>query len=901
MKTWKSFLLLLSVILLIGTAFWIYKSYFSYRKIDNLELISQDAVFVLESYNGAETWNQLVKDPVYEILTTLPAFQKFSNQLTTLDSLTGGSGKITNTISGKQVTISLHPTGLETFDLLFTININKRNANSLIDEIKNRIDPATRFQTRKYSEIEILEYFDNQNNRLWSLTILDELVLVSSSSFLLEEAVRFYLSENPENYFSFASATPYPAGTLARLHVSGKGLSSLLKGVSQDRENSEIIGLEKLNAGLTLNMTFEKQQLHFKGSLFSDNNVNFTPSINANLNAIESLITNRTLTLTQYNLESIFETQQLNNLAFNPKATLSGEIQQLLIDKGFFDALTGEIYHLHLEDLGDAVNNSAILIRTNDPLFSFGLLREYQETTLTEGTDFYLGNEILNLLEEDFPAHLFSGKFKGFKQTFVTVLEETLVFTNSQQAMKLILDDHAMGNTWLKFPKNPAAKKSLNPNSGFAKIILLDQIWNKWTKEANASWNSFLQKYAPSFRSFPLISLNINQVKNKQEASLIIHYQSESKTSNTNTAGILLLPSKSTSFTSSILYGPKSIVNFLDKTEDVLVQDDQNNIHLINSGGERVFSVKLDGPIVSETFQVDYYKNGKLQILIATETKIYGIDRLGNPLPGYPINLNGEQITHLNLIDYNNDKDYRYFLSTTKGNLYLLDKKGQKLEGWTPLSIGENTIAPPSHIRIPGKGDVLLAQTEEGNLHLFSRRGEKQAGSPFSLGNKLLSPLRFKLDQSSKKGLFLGITAIGEVVNCDLEGQITYKNQLVKEDKENEFFLIQDPKQIGFVFVSRQFNQISVLDKDEKLLFKTKISAQNLIYQYFDFGSNRQIFALTDLEQEFSYLYDLNGNLMTAMPLESTGKIQITYQATLGQFLIRTIRGKKLTEFQLAD
>ncbi len=85
------------------------------------------------------------------------------------------------------------------------------------------------------------------------------------------------------------------------------------------------------------------------------------------------------------------------------------------------------------------------------------------------------------------------------------------------------------------------------------------------------------------------------------------------------------------------------------------------------------------------------------------------------------------------------------------------------------------------------------------------------------------------------------------------------------------------------------------------MLFKTKISAQNLIYQYFDFGSNRQIFALTDLEQEFSYLYDLNGNLMTAMPLESTGKIQITYQATLGQFLIRTIRGKKLTEFQLAD
>lgn len=892
---------MLSLILLVGSGVWIYKTYFSLRKINNLELISQDAIFVLESYKGAETWNQLAQDPVFQILTTFPAFQRFSKQLTTLDSLAGGSGKISRSISGKQVTISLHPTGIETFDLLFALNIEPENTKDLIVQIKKRLNPSTRFQSRKYSDIEIVEYFDSQNTRLWSFSILDELVLISPSSFLLEEAIRFYLSENTQSYFTAGSKKPYQQENLARLHLSGKGLSSLIKGVSQNRENPDLKALEKLNKGLILDLSLQKNKLTFEGALLSDQEANFTPSIKANLHTIEALISNRTISLTQYNLQDIFETQKLKNLAFTPKATLSGEIQRVLLDKGFFDALTGELYYLNLEDLDDATDNYAALIRTNDPTFSFDLLKAYQKTTVTEDSDFYLENEILHLLDEEFPAHLFAGKFMGFEQTFATVSGEVLIFTNSQQAMKIILDDHAIGNTWQKFPKNLTAKNSLNPNTGFSKIILLDQIWDKWTQTANPAWSSFLQKYASSFRSFPLISLNIHQVNQETDASLTIHYRPEPLPLDSDPDIILLQPSKSISFASQIQYGPRSILNFLDQTEDVLIQDIENKLHLINSGGEKVFSYQLNAPIISDVFQVDYYKNGKLQILVATDSKIYGIDRLGNPLPGYPIDLADEQITHLNLLDYSNEKDYRYFISTAKGNLYLLDKVGKQLDGWNPLPIGEKTIAPPTHIRVPGKGDVLLAQTEAGQFHLFSRRGEKLAGSPFSLGSNFNSPLLFKYEPTTKKSYLVGITSLGEIINSDLEGQISYRNQLIKEDKDLDFQLVQNPNQTGFVFVSRQYNQVTVLDSSEKPLFSAKHSDKNLIYQYFDFGSNRQIFALTDLEQEFCYLYDLQGKLMTATPLESNGKIQITYQPTLDQFLIRTIRGDKLIEFQLAN
>lgn len=902
MKIWKSFFILTGLTLLLGGFFWLYKAYFSQRKINSLELISKDAIFVLESYQGAEAWNRLVQEPVYQILINFPAFQKFSGQITSLDSLTGGNGKFARSITGKQITISLHPTGIETFDLLFSFNSSAENAENLLGEIKNRLIPGTKLQTRRYSDIKILEFFDPQNNRIWSAAMLNDQILASPSSFLLEEAIRFYLSENPESYYSIAVSKPFENGSLARLLLTSKGISSLLKIVSQDRENVTLKALESSDDGLILDLIFEEDQLLFKGDLISTRSLNFTPSIKADLTAIKSKISNRTLAVTQYNLSSIFESQNFKNLAFTPKATLTGEIQRSLLDRGFFDALTGEIYLLDLEETGNSQDNSALIIRTSAPTNSFDLLREYQKSTVTENPDFYMGKEILHLLEKDFPAHLFSGKFAGFEQTFVTLSDEILVFTNSQEAMKMIIDDQTTENTWLKFPKNLAAKSSLNANSGFTKTILVDQIWQKWIQKANPAWSSFLQKYANSFRSFPLITLSINQTNNQGSAILAIQYKAKTILPDAPLNAIMLKPSTSISFTNPLIYGPKSIINFQDQTEDILIQESSNTLHLINSGGEEVFAAQLDSPITSEVFQIDYYNNGKLQILLATQSKIFGIDRLGNSLPGFPIILNEEQIVHLNLLDYSNDKDYRLFVSTDKGNLYLLDKTGKQLEGWNPIHIGEKTIAPPTHIRIPTKGDIMLAQTNEGNLHLFSRRGERYANSPYNLGIKQISPVSFRYDPVTDAALFIGINPLGEIIHYDLTaGKITYKNQLIREDKDNEFMLIQNQNKTEFIFISKEYNQITVLDRTEKPLFKTKISGENLIFQYFDFGSYKQILAITDLEQNFCYLLDFEGNLITTVPLESTQPIQITHQINLAQFLIRTINGNKLTEFQLAD
>jgi hypothetical protein len=900
-KIWKSLLLLFIVLLLAGGGFWIYKTYFSSRQVNSLEVISQNAVFVFETYEGAQQWNTLVNDPVWEILKTLPAFQRLSNQLITLDSLNGGSGEVAKSLNGQQATISLHSTGIETFELLFTLNLNPSTATGFINEIKERIPSGSRFQPRQYSSTDVLEYYDSENNRLWSISLLSDLVVISSSSFLVEEAIRFYVNEDQQSFHALVKSIPYNSEAQGRLLLAGKGIGSLLKGIGGQRESATISALEIMAGVAALDLYLEENQMVFKGPVVYDEEVDFTPSIQANLAAIEEVISNRTLAITQLNLESIYETQKISNRAFTARATFSGDIQRKLLDKGFLDSFTGELYLLDLENAGGANQNLALLARTRDAAVAVQLLKEFQESESDEGSDFYSGHEILYLSEEDFPAHLFAGKFPGFGQTFITFENDVLIFTNSQQAMKLVLDDIRSGSTWGKSSNAPIAKKDLSPTSGFSRLYLTDQIWDSWVNKANPSWSSFLQKYGEAFQSFPWISFKVNQLQGRTEATLSFPYDGKSKPTIETTEAISLQPSNRISLAQRLTYGPKSIINYQDNTEDLLVQDQDHILHLINSAGQEVYSEQLSGPIVSDVFQIDYYKNGKLQLLLATQDKIYGIDRLGDPLPSYPISLDGEKMTHLNLVDYSNSKDYRYFISTEGGNLFLLDKTGEKLEGWNPNRIGAKTVDAPTHYRVPGKGDYMVALTENGQLQLFNRRGENQAGSAVKLGESFNSGLVAWRDPKSRSTQLVGITKNGEVIHANFNGEIGYRNQLIKEDRDSEFLLVPDQKQNDFVFISRQYKEVSVLDRNEKLLFTTRVSEENLIYQYFDFGSDRQLFALTDLNQEFCYLFDLKGNLQTTMPLESTGPIQVTYQPSLGQYLIRTVSGSTLTEFQLAD
>ncbi len=895
MKIWKSLLIILALSLLGWGGYEVYQRFILSRTINSLELISSDAIFIFETQQADYTLQELRKQPVWTALSRFPAIQSLDSQLNSLDGLVGEQGFVTKTLRNKQVTVSYHAVGTDKFSLLYTLNFGSSSPQELLDKLKSKAPKNTRFQTRKYSEREIYDVLNENNSIQWSITLLNNVLLVSSSSFVIEEAIRFYLSEDASPISTkLGDNLPNQEG-LGRLLLSSKGLAKLLAGVSEDKNSSTLQELQAADYLLALTLQFEDQQLLFKGPIQGLPAVDFLPSVQAQLVEFENLISKRTHSITQINLKDSYETQKIFNSTFAPISTVSGEVQTRLIDRGFLDLLSGEQYYLELESGSPSEKNSALLIKTTKAEQAWELLKEYRDTTDFYPTEQYLGNEILFFSEENFPAHLFNGRFIGFDQTYISLVDQLLVMSNSALGMRTLLDDYSQGNTWAK---NPNETTLLTPAAGYSKTYLLPRIWPTWVQSTNPTWNTFLQKYAAELQAFTSLALRIHQSSKGPEATLIINYTSEGTTQIASQKSFELASGKEVVLPANLIYGPKAIKNFNDGTEDLVIQDQNHVLYVINSAGEQVFSQPLTSPIVSDAFQIDYFKNSKLQLLVATADKLYGIDRLGDPLPGFPIALPGEKIAHLSLLDYDSNKEYRYFLATDSGNLWLLDKAGKQLEGWSPLKLGEKTIGSPFHARVQGKGDFMVALGTSGKLYLFNRKGEPQAGSPIVLPDGITSPLQIK---KTSTPILQATTAGGEIIEVSFSGGILKKTQVQKTTRDDKFRELPDQKGNSSLLVVEQFSKIQFFDNQQALLVTLSLKGEQTWLGYFDFGSSRKIIAVTDRQQGLGYLYDLKGNLLISTPLQSEGEIQISHQPNQGQYLIRTRFGKNLLEYLIPD
>jgi outer membrane protein assembly factor BamB len=134
---------------------------------------------------------------------------------------------------------------------------------------------------------------------------------------------------------------------------------------------------------------------------------------------------------------------------------------------------------------------------------------------------------------------------------------------------------------------------------------------------------------------------------------------------------------------SRVITKPKFVVNHYTGDMEIFVQDDRHNVYLLNNSGRVLWKQKIDGQILSDIYQIDYYKNGKLQFLFNTGEQLHLLDRNGNYVERYPVKLRSPATNGLALFDYEKNRDYRIFLAAEDKGVYLYDKEGSIVKGWS--------------------------------------------------------------------------------------------------------------------------------------------------------------------------------------------------------------------------
>ncbi len=219
--------------------------------------------------------------------------------------------------------------------------------------------------------------------------------------------------------------------------------------------------------------------------------------------------------------------------------------------------------------------------------------------------------------------------------------------------------------------------------------------------------------------------------------------------------------------TSDISYGPVTVTNHVNQSDEILYQDTKGTLYVLSVDGTTLWKKQLDAPIIYST-QWDMYKNSRLQHLLVTQHSIYVLDRNGNDVKPWPIHMKGS-ITAAALMDYEKNKNYRLIVGEGT-TLHNLDTEARPVKGWQLTKLSAALAYKPTHYSFKDR-DYLLFQLQDGAILVTDRTGVsrlKTNAYPYKTQNKV--KLIFPTDD---KPWFVTLTkSNGEQVNIFQNGTL---------------------------------------------------------------------------------------------------------------------------------
>ncbi len=298
---------------------------------------------------------------------------------------------------------------------------------------------------------------------------------------------------------------------------------------------------------------------------------------------------------------------------------------------------------------------------------------------------------------------------------------------------------------------------------------------------------------------------------------------------------------------------PQFVKNHYSKENEICIQDEQNNLYLISNSGRVIWKKPIGEKIISSICQIDYFRNGKLQLLFNTPSKLWLLDRNGNFVERYPILLPSQASTGLSLFDYDHNRDYRIFVPTIDKHIYLYNKDGNMNTGFKFGTTEYPLTMPLQFFRIGGK-DYLVC-TDKNHVYILNRQGKRRV----KIKNQFSASPNNAFYLGKDNSYFLATTDNkGSVRKVYFDGSI--KTIELPEINANHYFALEDLEKTGsndYIIVTN--NQITVYNSNGKKRYSKQIENAELSRPFFyNFATNDTKIGFVN--QNKNKIYLLNGN-----------------------------------------
>ncbi len=822
---------LLIAIILIGCGVLLFFSYSflneeAKKQRNPIETVPMDAAVIFKSGDVRSVWSRLSEtNLVWSELLAIPEINNLDKTIRTADSLLSTDEVLTNLLHKKETVISLHSTG-DGVGVFASSICTEQQVEAFTQLIS---DKGNAVESRNFEELRIISF--SGNGKKYHYCYVQPFILFSSSSSHLEQSVTQL--KNKESLLQNESFTELEttASQSAALNcfVNFKQLGRLMAPYVV-KDVAEAWQSNKLFPGWAeFDLSLKSDALSISGLSTTDSENNFLNSMLS-----QDAQPSRMLGLLPKDIKLLKRISISNALSYvsaNSEANIEALEQQCQCDphETFSSWIGSEILYVeHSRTRESKSPIQTVIIENNGTENVLGRLSGLGVMDTVVQTLY--GMEVYPVENSEF-LKLAGGQFYLGEQVFFGQSEDYAVFSSLSGLSKIAYQwkkEEALVNQsqYIDYAYKYMANFSSNDyysTGGSALAGLKELIKPEYYQKINQYQDVINKLGALSWQSSP-------SQNNYQYHSLAVNLgQSSSGGSGSLWSLALKTP---------IIRAPELMKNHRTNTLEVLVQDQDNVIHLISATGKIKWSKQLEGSIIGKVKQIDVYNNGKWQMLFNTDAKIHLVDINGNEVKGFPITSPSPITNSLSVFDYDKKHDYRIAVACSNQKIYLYDKEGKTVSGWKFNGAQDIIVNDIAHFRLEGK-DYIMTNDVRGNVYVLDRRGGERETLTAKLNTNVYESIQFDKGFSFETCKLSYIDTLGNMCELQFNDSLTcYKldsthinYRLIREDLDNDKL---------FDFVVSFGNRLEVYGPDKKLSF----------FETFDFN----------LENGVQVIHGSNGN-----------------------------------------
>ena len=517
-KILKYLFFIVLALTLLTTSFFTYLYYSSAPKKQAISIVPEDAIFMIETNNVTDAWQKISYNPIWKDLKKNDLFSDINESLKTVDLFLKDNIAVEKLLKDRKLLISSHLISGTDYDFIFVIDLQKASKISFLNELLEVLE--YKVKRSNFRGKEIIEFLDEQSQSPVFLTLIDNLLVGSFSSILIEDAINTaQISKWEINPHFLKVANDLSDRKLFNFYFNFSQLDKFFKIYS--KQESEIIKSLAKNLNYSaFNVNLEKQAIQFTGysnidtipsylralsrvksgksnvyrvlskdiSIYSsycfDNFHEFFTQINKEFSKDESF----KLSTDIGNLEKLFKIDLQNNFLkwIGNEIALAKEIKK---NKEIIYA----VVHAKDVELAKQFLDNLLLNVNKKSATSFEKY-EYKNFTI----DFFNLKDIFKLFLGDM--------FKDIEKPYFTIIEDFLVFSNEKADIEKLIDDYLQNKTWAYNSKFLDFKDNLNVKSNYNIFIQSSKLYDNLYKNSPKIKQYNIEKNKELISSFSQIA-----------------------------------------------------------------------------------------------------------------------------------------------------------------------------------------------------------------------------------------------------------------------------------------------------------------------------------------------------------------------------------------------------------